>query len=351
MNAPHKKFPETKNLGQQLKPQAVPAHQFKPFVAQSKTASATPNAARPAAPPAYRPQPKPIAAQVKTPNPIQAKARPVAPPVYHPQPVPKVLQLKTAHTQPHAAQAKTAVKPPAAPPAYRPQSVPKVCQAKMAQTPNSASSPFGGNAVAGGLGKGLLPKPKINLPPSRAIIQRSASSSAAAAASSSDEEDFDWSSYPTQDNYLAPKKTGISLVGLDFDEDDTKDYTYKSKQVRAAFKKGLREELMKAQSKGGKLYCALAGACYKVTGGHQADHEIALTAGKEVWTSGSGNVHTTAPPIDHYSPTWAARLEKLNKSAAAGNWDVAKYQQEVTAAYNAPPLRVVHMYCNSKLPK
>lgn len=351
MNPLRKKFPETKKPGQQLKPQAVPAHQFKPFVAQSKTATATPNAGRPAAPPAYRPQSKPMAAQVKTPNLIQAKARPVAPPIYRPQPVPKVLQLKMAHTQPRAAQAKTEIKPPAAPPVYRPQPIPKVCQAKMAQGINSASRPFGGNALARGFRKDRPIAPKTSLPPSRASIQRASAAFSMNMSDDDDEENFDWSTYPTNDDYTAPKKTGISLVGLDFDVDDTKDYTYKRTQVRASFKKGLREELMKAQSKGGKVYCALAGACYKFTGGHQADHEIALTAGKEVWVSASNNVHQTAPPIDHYGPTWDVRLAKVDKDAASGNWDVARYQQEITAAYNAPPLRVVHMYCNSKLPK
>ena len=166
------------------------------------------------------------------------------------------------------------------------------------------------------------------------------------------DDDFDWSTYSVQQDYTAPKQTGISLVGLDYDTEDTTDLTYKATQVRAAFYKGTREKLIKNQTKGFTLYCALgATGCYMVSGNLQKDHEIVLVKGKEVWTSKSNKVHETSPPIDHYNPTWKNRLDKVEAEAKKGNWDVKKYQVAITEAYNQDDLRVIHMYCNSKLPK
>jgi hypothetical protein len=134
-----------------------------PGAAFNPAAHTTPNrqvSVRPAAPPAYRPQPTPKVLQRKaaTARPQAngvAKKTPAAPAVYRPQPAPKVLQTKravpqqqtAAHLRPRptappapvsqGVQAKTAGPPrsnnhPAAPPVYRPQPVPKVLQTKMA---------------------------------------------------------------------------------------------------------------------------------------------------------------------------------------------------------------------------
>jgi hypothetical protein len=100
---------------------------------------------------------------------------------------------------------------------------------------------------------------------------------------------------------------------------------------------------MAAQTSGGKLHCALGASCFvfKATG----SDEIELNKnGKEEWVSVGGNKHETAPPIDHYSPDWKDRLNALMKKKL----DVANFKIQGEALYNAPPLRVIHMTCNSK---
>lgn len=69
---------------------------------------------------------KPVVAQFKT----AVRQPPVAPPVYRPQPVPRVLQTKKAIPEPARSGAQAEVRRPVAPPAYRPLAVPKVLQAK-----------------------------------------------------------------------------------------------------------------------------------------------------------------------------------------------------------------------------
>lgn len=136
-----------------------------------------------------------------------------------------------------------------------------------------------------------------------------------------------------------PKTIGAS-------DDDSRDYNYKGTQVRFSFAAGLREKLMKAQTTAGNVACGLGALCYV-----SPNSAIALTGGKEIWSSKGGTPKATAPPIDHYSPDWKDRLVKLEADAKKGNWDVAKYREEGIKLYNQPPLRVIHMFCNSKRPK
>lgn len=129
-------------------------------------------------------------------------------------------------------------------------------------------------------------------------------------------------------------KTGRSATGPAYGgNSDEYDYTYQGKQLRFNFKKGLREKLIKAQIKGGKLICA------------HCNKEIKLQNGKEVWTSKSGKQHATAPPIDHHNPAWSQRLKKLESR----NLSILKMKEEGTKAYNAMPLRILHMTCNSSI--
>lgn len=117
---------------------------------------------------------------------------------------------------------------------------------------------------------------------------------------------------------------------------DDYDYTYKGKKLRFSFTKGLREALIKANKKanGGKLICP------------HCNKEIVLDKnGKEVWTSKNGNEHRTAPPIDHHNPAWSKRLADLEKK----NFPVEKMMLEGRKIYNALPLRILHMTCNSSI--
>jgi hypothetical protein len=130
-----------------------------------------------------------------------------------------------------------------------------------------------------------------------------------------------------------PKTFGVS-------DEDACDLTYKNTQVRFTFEAGKRAQLTKAQTVLGKLMCALGASCYVAP-----NSEIKVdSSGKEVWTSKSGNVHKTAPPIDHYSPDWKDRLSALVKK----NYDVQTFTTEGKKAYNQAPLRIIHMVCNSK---
>ena len=127
------------------------------------------------------------------------------------------------------------------------------------------------------------------------------------------------------------------------DEEDAYDLTYKGKQLRFGWPKGLRQKLMLAQTKFGKLYCALGANCYvsKITG----SEEIELNKnGKEEWISKGGNKHETAPPIDHYGPDWKVRLAAVEKKG----YDVKTFAEKAYEAYLADPLRIIHMVCNSK---
>lgn len=131
-----------------------------------------------------------------------------------------------------------------------------------------------------------------------------------------------------------PKTFGVS-------DEDSRDLVYKGKQVRFSFVAGLRAKLTATQTTGGKLKCALGTSCYV----DSINYEIKVnSSGKEVWTSASGNTHETAPPIDHYSPDWKDRLAALEKK----NYDVATFAVKGKELYNAMPLRIIHMVCNSK---
>jgi hypothetical protein len=135
MNSIGKKPPGARGIPQPFTRQAGSAPQFKPVVAQLKTAVSAQSINRPVAPPAYRPQAKPKVAQAKTAS--ASRVKPIAPLVYHPQSVPKVLQLKTAHHQRATTPSKVEIKQPAAPAVYRPQAVPQVLQTKEGEYPRS----------------------------------------------------------------------------------------------------------------------------------------------------------------------------------------------------------------------
>jgi hypothetical protein len=99
MNSINKKSPGARGIPQPFNRQAGHAPQFKPGVAQLKTAVSAQSVKRPVAPPVYRPQAKLVGVQAKMAGSAQLKTHPVAPPVYKPQPVPKVLQTKKTVNQ------------------------------------------------------------------------------------------------------------------------------------------------------------------------------------------------------------------------------------------------------------
>ena len=137
---------------------------------------------------------------------------------------------------------------------------------------------------------------------------------------------------------------GDSAQTFGTSEEDVYDLTYKGKQLRFGWPKGLRAKLTALQTASGKLYCALGAAhCYvaKTTGSHEI---VVNGSGKEVWVSKGGNAHQTAPPIDHYSPDWKDRLAAVEKKG----YDVATFAVKAYEQYIAPPLRIIHMICNSK---
>src|SRR5205085_349832 len=128
MKPPDKKWPRAQGAGPPSQQRANPAYQFKPAVAQSKSAVSAGAGRHPVAPPVYRPQVSPPAAQRKSAAPAQAK--PPAPPAYRPQPLPKVLQRKVVLSQ-QPPRPKTE-RQPVATTTGRPRPTPGVLQAKAA---------------------------------------------------------------------------------------------------------------------------------------------------------------------------------------------------------------------------
>jgi len=111
-------------LGMKRSPTAPPV--YRPNAAQPKMAQARPsaiqpklNAARLAAPAVYRPQSSSPQAQLKAGNTAQMKTKPVARPAYRPQPIPKVLQTKQASAA-AATRPMTTSQGKVAPPIYQP---------------------------------------------------------------------------------------------------------------------------------------------------------------------------------------------------------------------------------------
>jgi ribosomal protein S18 acetylase RimI-like enzyme len=139
------------------------------------------------------------------------------------------------------------------------------------------------------------------------------------------------------------KLPGDTAQTLGTSDEDGCDLSYKNKQIRFTWDAGARTALIKAQTDKSGLHCGLGANCYMVP--KNGNDIIALNAkGKEEWMSKGGNKHETAPPIDHYSPDWKDRLKALMKR----NYDVQKFTLQGQALYNAKPLRIIHMVCNSK---
>jgi hypothetical protein len=114
--------------GRQTSAQALAAAHARNAV-QLRANPERPSVAKPAAPPAYRPQPAPGVLQQKAQGGSHAPGRdvrsvPAAPPVYKPQPPPQVLQGKS-RLPAGLAPAQPARTPHAAPQAYRPQTPPQ----------------------------------------------------------------------------------------------------------------------------------------------------------------------------------------------------------------------------------
>lgn len=263
----------------------------------------------PFSPPAAPRQPRPLAPHVQAAMVRTAQAKPGPAPARSPQPPPQ--QRPAAHVQAacRAIQAKpaTGANPPA----------PRVLPIRPA-----------------------LPSPRIVPAP---VIQRASRSKQEL------EEAFnDAMSRGAFDEVDELEKVMSALPGdtaqtFGTDEEDVYDLTYKGKQLRFGWPKGLRQKLMASQTILGKLYCALGANCYvsKTTG----SQEIVLNKnGKEEWLSKGGNKHETAPPIDHYGPDWKDRLAAVEKKG----YDVKTFATKAYESYVAAPLRIIHLVCNSK---
>ena len=104
MNSTNKKPPGARGIPQPFNRQAGHGPQFKPAVAQLKTAVSAQSVKRPVAPPVYRPQQAPKVLQTKSssaqrPSAGQAPRRPVAPPVYRPEAKKLFLPKAVPHRQ------------------------------------------------------------------------------------------------------------------------------------------------------------------------------------------------------------------------------------------------------------
>ncbi|QDC10179.1 hypothetical protein FHY55_13385 [Oceanicola sp. D3] len=97
----------------------------------------------------------------------------------------------------------------------------------------------------------------------------------------------------------------------------------------------VRGSLMKGQTIGGKLVCAI---CRK-----PIDID---DAGKISYKSKSGRLHREAPPIDHYGPDWRHRKRKVERDPVYRRGGVQKQYKMLMNAYNAMPLRITHRHCN-----
>jgi hypothetical protein len=126
------------------------------------------------------------------------------------------------------------------------------------------------------------------------------------------------------------KSKGLQYRGYD---PDNYDLTYNGRQIRFSFNQGLRADLINKQMVGKDLICL------------HCNQPIILKNGKEVWQSQGGNWHETAPPIDHHKPSWKRRLDGLMNKG----YDVQTFQTMGQKLYNDPPLRILHMRCNSSL--
>lgn len=142
MKQTDRKPPGARGIPPPFNQPAAQARQFKPRIAQLKSAAPAHSAKRPVAPAVYRPQAKPLIAPTNGAGLLQMKRAPAAPLAYRPQPVPRVLQRReTAALPPNH----TIERHPIAPAVYRPQPVPRVLQTKRVQrqpTNNQSRSEF-----------------------------------------------------------------------------------------------------------------------------------------------------------------------------------------------------------------
>ena len=283
-----------------------------------------------------------------------------------PSPAPHVQAASTLHARPasgpavvpRAAQEKVAVQPSMAPHVQAAGKTVQTLQAKPAAGA-AASAPHVRAALAAAVQTRSHPQPparsaspqvqrSVPLPPPRSPVKPVLQ---CAVPSKADLEEAFLAAMEMGDDKAADEidaqmrqMPGDSAQTFGTSEEDAYDLTYRGKQLRFGWPKGLRAALTVKQTASGKLYCALGVNCYvyKASG----SHEIAVDSnGKEVWVSkGSGKTHYTAPPIDHYSPDWKDRLAAVEKKG----YDIATFAAKAYEQYIADPLRIIHMHCNSK---
>jgi len=237
------------------------------------------------------------------------------------------------------------------PPVYRPVQAPfsiqrKIILATAVQRSSLVNKPEN-SGIRSGAGLSLRPaashpfailRARGNEIPSNSVIQR--------AMLTKEQEDElvrkEFADYPRQAPTGFPP-VGVNLANLDGDDQDIFDRLYKGVQIRASFKSGIYESLKALQSATGKFLCFLPGC--PVNGG-----VIALDSnGKEDYAKEKCGPYerVTKPHIDHFNPDWRDRLQKIvNRGLSA-----TVFQTEVEAAYNAPPLRILHKACNLTRPK
>lgn len=274
----------------------------------------------------------------------QAKLSPQSAPAPHVQAAVGTASSTRPGAVPRAAQAKTAVHPSMAP---HVQAAGRTLQAKPVTSPASPTPHVRAALAAAVQTRTALPsKVSPMIPPKslvRPVLQCAMPSKADLERhflEAMEKGDFDAAD---EIEKLMGRMPGDSAQKFGTSEEDVYDLTYKGKQLRFGWPKGLRAKLVAAQTASGKLYCALGVNCYvaKNTG----SNEIEVNgSGKEVWVSKSGTTHYTAPPIDHYSPDWKDRLAAVEKKG----YDVATFGTKAYEQYIAAPLRIIHMYCNSK---
>ena len=187
MKPPDKKFPHANGAGQQPARPSAHAQQFKPAVAQTKSALPAQAQRRPVAPPAYMPQPQPKVLQTKTaqgqqPNAIAQRVA-TAPRVYRPQPPPRCMQPKASDGKQSPLQKQSSCACPTASCHCRRHTgthAPRVWAAQM----KTAAPPTGVQHAP----RGLQTTPAVFTSPlpgrGRAVVQRMMSSSAASASAS-----------------------------------------------------------------------------------------------------------------------------------------------------------------------
>jgi hypothetical protein len=124
--------------------------------------------------------------------------------------------------------------------------------------------------------------------------------------------------YPDDDTYGDPKETGPF--------------------ARPGWKPKTYDDLKAAQTKNGKLYCALK----------SCGLEIELDAnGYETGPMVVGYKNVGRPPIDHYQPDWVTRKAKAQKELRdKGITSLQAMRNYAIQVFHLPPLRITHKKCN-----